>query len=101
MTADIIQWILGVAIMVLFGVIGFLINWNRGQDLRMGEIEKEASRQARHTAENYVRGHEIAEVKKAVGDLRVEMAGQVKELAAEVSALTKAVYEMMGHTRAG
>lgn len=100
MTADIIQWILGVAIMVLFGVIGFLINWNRGQDLRMGEIEKEASRQARHTAENYVRGHEIAEVKKAVGDLRVEMAGQVKELAAEVSALTKAVYEMMGHTKA-
>jgi len=103
MTADIIQWILGVAIMVLFGVIGFLINWNRGQDLRMGEIEKEAAKQARHTAENYVRGHEIAEVKKVVADLRTELNARIsdlsKELSHQIGELTKAVYENIGSSR--
>lgn len=97
MTAEIIQWILGVAIMVLFSVIGFLINWNRGQDARMADIEKEASKLARHTAENYVRGHEIAEVKKVISDLRVEMSTQIIELRREVTHrledLTKALLQ--------
>lgn len=100
MTTDIVLWVLGTAVAALFGVFGFLVNWNRSQDARMGEIEKEASKLARHTAENYVRGHEIAEVKKAVADLRAEMTVAVGDLRTElthqVGELTKAVYQLLG-----
>lgn len=111
MNVQVILWILGIAVMALTGVIGFLVNWNRGQDERMGKIEDKVSTNARHTAENYVRGHEIAEVKKAVADLRMETTASISELRTEMSAavgnlrtevshqigeLTKAVYQMMG-----
>lgn len=100
MRVDVVLWVLGVAVTALMAALGFLVNWNRGQDARMGEIEKDAARLARHTAENYVRGHEIAEVKAAVAALRVEMTTAVaelrNELAHQVGELTKAVYQMMG-----
>lgn len=89
MNPQVLLWILGVAVMVLMAAIGFMVNWNRGQDTRMADMEKELSKLARHTAENYVRGHEIAEVKKMIGDLRTEFAHQIGEL-------TKAVHQMIG-----
>lgn len=102
MNVQVVLWVLGVAVLVLSALFGFLVNWNRGQDARMGEIEKEAAKMARHTAENYVRGHEIAEVKKAVSDLRVEMANRVDklqtEIAHQVTELTKAVYQAIGRS---
>lgn len=100
MNADVILWVLGVAVTVLMVAFGFHVTWNRGQDERMGKIEKDLSALARHTAENYVRGHEIAEVKKAVADLRSEMTEAVRELRVElthkVDELTKAVYQSIG-----
>lgn len=106
---QIVLWVLGIAVMVLFGVIGFLVNWNRGQDDRTAKLEEKVSANMRHTAENYVRGHEIAEVKKGISDLRIEMgsqmsdmrtdvARQIGELARNVGELTKAVYQNIGHS---
>lgn len=100
MNPEIILWVLGVAVTVLMAAFGFNVTWNRGQDERMGKIEKDLSSLARHTAENYVRGHEIAEVKKVVADLRAEMSSVVGELRVElthkVDELTKAVYQLLG-----
>lgn len=106
---QIVLWILGVAVMALFAVIGFLVNWSRGQDDRIGKVEEKVSANMRHTAENYVRGHEIAEVKKGILDLRIEMGSQISdmradvgrqvaELARQVGELTKAVYQNIGHS---
>lgn len=100
MTADVVLWILGVAVAVLFAVFGYIVSWNNRQDTRMGEIEKAQSQHSRHTAENYVRGHEIAEVKKVVADLRTELNSRISEMSNElshqISELIKAVYQNIG-----
>lgn len=100
MNIDVILWVLGIAVMVLAGLFGFLVNRGNRQDERMNKLDEKLAQHARHTAENYVRGHEIAEVKSAVSALRTEMTTAVGELRTEithqVSELTKAVYQMMG-----
>jgi hypothetical protein len=85
MSPDVILWVLGAFISVLGLVVGFLANWNHGQDKRMGEIEKDLAKHMRHTAENYVRGHEVSEVRRAV-----------QELTHKVDELLKVVHELVG-----
>lgn len=95
-----VLWALGIAVMALFAVIGFLVNWNRGQDQRMGNIEKTVADNALHVSEGYVRGHEIAEVKREIAAFRQELAQSVGEIRKDVQSqmgdLTKAVYQLMG-----
>lgn len=96
--------IFGIGFAVLSGVIGFLIKRDGLQDERMAKLEDKLAAHVRHTAENYVRGHEIAEVKRAISDLRTEMTGMVnelrKEVTHEINELTKAVNQMIGQNNA-
>lgn len=103
MDLTVVLWVLGALIAAITVVVGFLAQWNHGQDKRMGEIEKELAMYMRHTAENYVRGHEIAEVKAAVSALRTEVMASVGELRVQIAhgmdELTKAVYINLGQQK--
>lgn len=96
MNIQVILWVLGVAVLVLSSLFGFLVKRGNQQDERMNKLDEKLTQHARHTAENYVRGHEIAEVKNAVSTLRTEMTTAVGNLRTEIGDLTKAVYQMMG-----
>lgn len=82
MTVEVVQWILGVAVTVLAGLFGYLASRQNATDTKLSAL-------AQHVAENYVRGHEIARVERAVSDLRQELTHKVDEL-------LKAVHELIG-----
>jgi len=96
MSVQVILWVLGIAVTVLVGLFGFLANWVK-------DIDRKQSAQAQHFAENYVRGHEIQEVKRVVENLRSEMSVAVAELRTEmthqVGELTKAVWQLVGQNK--
>lgn len=94
MNAQLLQailWVLGVAVTVQIGVVTYIFNWCRGIETRIRESEKAQSTFETRVAEGYVRGHEIAEVKKAINDLRDLVTHQMGEL-------TKAVYTAVGQS---
>jgi len=93
MTPEAIAWAIGLGLPILTAAVLFLANW-------LHRVTNEIAELRAHVAENYVRGHEIAEVKKAVADLRQEMTAIVAELRVElthkVDELTKAVFQLIG-----
>lgn len=82
MNQAVVLWILGAFISVLGIVVGYLAS-------RINELTRAQATLAQHVAENYVRGHEIVEVKRAVESLRLELTHKVDEL-------LKAVHELIG-----
>lgn len=104
MSADAIAWAIGLGLPILTAAVLFLANWLRDVSKKAADTAQEVDRLRSHVAENYVRGHEIAEVKKAVADLRTEMTQAVGELRTELGhqlgELTKALYQMIGQQNA-
>lgn len=86
MSVEVILWILGALISALTVALGYLAG-------RVNDISRKQADLAQHVAENYVRGHEIQEVKRAVGELRVELTHKVDEL-------LKLVHELIGKQHA-
>lgn len=82
MSTEVVLWIIGAIVTVLSLVCGYLANRQNATDAKLAAL-------AQHVAENYVRGHEIARVERAVSDLR-------QELTLKVDELLKAVHEMLG-----
>lgn len=93
MTAEALAWAVGVGLPVLTAVILFLANWVRGLSAKVHDNAREVASLRAHVAENYVRGHEVAEVKRAVETLRQELTNKVDEL-------LKAVHELIGSSKA-
>lgn len=94
MNAQLLQavlWVLGISVTVLVAVITFIVNWLKGIDARMRETESNQAKFERHTAENYVRGFEIARVEKIIDGFRTEVSHKIDEL-------TKAVYQVVGQS---
>lgn len=100
MTADALAWAIGIGFPALVTGLVFLANWLHRVAGQVRDTAQEVANLRAHIAENYVRGHEIAEVKKAVADLRQEMTQVVAELRVElthkVDELTKAVFQLIG-----
>jgi hypothetical protein len=92
MTADAIAWAAGIGIPVLTGAVLFLANWVRGVSAKQADTARAVESLRAHVAENYVRGHEVAEVKRAVETLRQELTHKVDEL-------LKAVHELIGQAQ--
>lgn len=89
MTADAIAWAIGLGLPILTAAVLFLANWLRDVSKRVSETSREVERMRSHVAENYVRGHEVSEVKRAVEVLR-------QDLTLKVDELLKAVHELIG-----
>jgi uncharacterized protein YoxC len=100
-----VQWILGSGITILAVAFGYLAGRIGKVEDRMNAradaVAKELSDLKGYLSDNYVRGHEIAEVKRLVEAMRQDMATAVKDLRAEVqhqvSELTKAVLATIGN----
>jgi molybdopterin converting factor small subunit len=95
-------------IKLLLGVLGALVGWlwqhsekqhDRAQERltsaleAVANVDKRVSDLSTHMAENYVRGHEIAEVKRIVESLRSDMQQQVKDLRVELSAQIRSLVD--------
>lgn len=89
MTAEALAWAIGVGFPVLTAALLFLANWLHKLDSTVKDQAQAIADVRTHTAENYVRGHEIAEVKAAVSELRTSLTTKVDEL-------LKAVHELIG-----
>ena len=91
MTPDAIAWAVGLGLPILTAIVLFLANWIRSISSQVSDQGKEVASLRSHVAENYVRGHEIAEVKRVVENLRQELTHKVDEL-------LKAVHQVIGKT---
>lgn len=93
MTAEALAWAIGVGLPVLTAAVLFLANWLRGVSAKQAETARQHGQDIAelraHVAENYVRGHEIARVERAVEALRQEVNHKVDEL-------IKLVHQMLG-----
>lgn len=100
MEREIVLWIFGAIITVMGLVIGHVLMRIGKQDDRIANAEKGIGELRAHVAENYVRGHEIAEVKAIAEQIRIEMTTSIQGLRTEVqhqvTELTKAVYQLIG-----
>lgn len=81
-------------------VFGFLVAWHRRHDARHDALAEKVASQDRYLSENYVRGHEIAEVKAAVSSLRTELTTAINaartEQAAQMTRLSDLVNQLVG-----
>ena len=93
MTADALAWAIGIGLPVLTAAVLFLGNWIKGIAAKQADTARAVETLRAHVAENYVRGHEVAEVKRAVETLRQELTHKVDEL-------LKAVHELIGQSQA-
>jgi uncharacterized protein YoxC len=91
-TAEALAWAIGIGLPVLTAAVVFLANWLRDVSKKVAETSREVERMRSHVAENYVRGHEVTEVKRAVEMLRQELTHKVDEL-------LKAVHELIGQSK--
>ena len=89
MNSEALAWAIGIGMPVLVAAVGFLANWLHKVDNAVKEVSRDVSDVRAHTAETYVRGHEIAEVKTAVNDLRTALTTKVDDL-------LKSVHELIG-----
>lgn len=92
MTADALAWAIGLGLPILTAAVLFLANWMRGLAKQTADNARDIAGLRAHVAENYVRGHEVAEVKRAVEVLRQELTHKVDEL-------LKAVHELIGQSK--
>lgn len=92
MTAEALAWAIGIGMPVLTAAVLFLANWVRGVAAKQSDTARAVETLRAHVAENYVRGHEVAEVKRAVETLRQELTHKVDEL-------LKAVHELIGQAQ--
>lgn len=99
-----VLWILGAAVTILVAVVSY-IGGRIGKveerlNLRVDAVAKDVADLNRHLADNFVRGHEIAEVKRLVETIRSDMAAALENMRTEVqhqvNELTKAVYQLIG-----
>lgn len=91
---------LAIAVTILSGLFGYcMYRISRVEDSGKS-TERDVAKLAQHVAENYVRGHEISEVKRAVEALRTDLQTQITtlrtELTSQVGDLVKAVNQMIG-----
>jgi hypothetical protein len=107
MTPEGLQWAIGLGVTVLLAVGLFTWNWVKETRARIdsvderltakiGQVESLVHGIASHSADTYVKGHEIAEVKRAITELRQEVTSQVGDLRREVTDLLKVVSRMIG-----
>lgn len=89
MNAQAVAWAIGLGLPVLAVAILFLGNWCHSLGKKIDDVAQKQATDFAHIAENYVRGHEIVEVKRAVETLRQELTGKVDEL-------LKAVHQLIG-----
>lgn len=85
--------VLGISVTLLLFLFGYILN-------RVNAVAKEQSDMGKHFAENYVRGHEIQEVKQQITQLRTEVTNNITSLRTEltnrVEKLTDAVHQLIG-----
>ena len=89
MTTESVAWAIGVGMPILSAALLFIANWLHRVSGQVRETSNDLANLRAHVAENYVRGHEVAEVRRAVEVLR-------KELTHKVDELLKAVHELIG-----
>lgn len=98
MDAQIVLWIFGSLIGALAMVCGYLAGRISKLDDRVNACFNKIAENERHLADNYVRGHEISEVKRAIEALRAEVGQAVASIRTEVQnqigELTKAVLQL-------
>lgn len=85
MSADAIAWAIGLGLPILLACVLFLANWCHSLGQRINENGRLIADLRAHTAENYVRGPEVARVEAAVTALTVK-----------VDALLASVHELLG-----
>lgn len=92
--------LLSIALTAAYTVFGFLIAWLKKVDARHDSLADKVASQDRYLSENYVRGHEIAEVKAAVSSLRTELTTAINaartEQAAQMTRLSDLVNQLVG-----
>ena len=89
MNSEALAWAIGIGMPVLVAAVGFLANWLHKVDSAVKEVSRDVADVRAHTAETYVRGHEITEVKTAVNELRTALTTKVDDL-------LKSVHELIG-----
>lgn len=98
MDAQIVMWVFGILIGALTVVCGYLAGRISKVDDRVNAAFNKIAENERHLADNYVRGHEISEVKRAIEALRTEVGAAVASIRSEVQTqigeLTKAVLQL-------
>lgn len=84
--------ILGISVTLLLFLFGYILN-------RVNAVAKEQSDMGRHIAENYVRDHEVQEVKQQITQLRNEVSSNIvllrNELTNRMEKLTDAVSKLI------
>lgn len=98
MDSQVILWIFGSVITVLGLVVGYVLGRVNKLDDRINESFRQLAALDKYVAENYVRGHEISEVKRAIEALRTEVGQAVTSIRDEVQRqlgdMTKAILQM-------
>lgn len=81
------NWIalLGILLTGAYVVFGFLVAWHKRSDARHDALAEKVASQDRYMSENYVRGHEMGEVKGQVSALRTEMNKRLDDMRSELS----------------
>lgn len=101
MDSQVILWIFGSVITVLGLVVGYVLGRVNKLDDRINDAFRQIAALDKYVAENYVRGHEISEVKRAIEALRTEVGQAVTairdEVQRQIGDMTKAIIQMNQH----
>lgn len=101
MDSQVILWIFGSVITVLGLVVGYVLGRVNKLDDRINDAFRQIAALDKYVAENYVRGHEISEVKRAIDALRTEVGNAVTSIRDEVQRqigdMTRAIIQMNQH----